>query len=191
MRFLIFTLLLLVSFHSKSINMEKESVIYLAGGCFWGSEHFLKQINGVTSTQVGYANSTIDKPTYQEVCTGKTGAAETVRCTYNPDILSLSLLLDLYFKTIDPTSLNKQGNDRGTQYRTGIYYTDEKDKEVIKNAIALLSTKYSKPIVIEVLPLENFYSAELYHQDYLDKNPSGYCHINPQLFKMAREANRK
>ena len=171
--------------------MEKESVIYLAGGCFWGTEHFLKQINGVTSTQVGYANSIIDNPSYQEVCTGKTGAAETVRCTYNPDILSLSLLLDLYFKTIDPTSLNKQGNDRGTQYRTGIYYTDENDKEIIENAVALLSTKYSKPIVIEVMPLENFYSAELYHQDYLDKNPSGYCHINPQLFKMAREANRK
>ena len=171
--------------------MEKESVIYLAGGCFWGTEHFLKQINGVTSTQVGYANSIIDNPSYQEVCTGKTGAAETVRCTYNPDILSLSLLFDLYFKTIDPTSLNKQGNDRGTQYRTGIYYTDEKDKEIIENAVALLSTKYSKPIVIEVMPLENFYSAELYHQDYLDKNPSGYCHINPQLFKMAREANRK
>lgn len=171
--------------------MEKESVIYLAGGCFWGTEHFLKQINGVTSTQVGYANSIIDNPSYQEVCTGKTEAAETVRCTYNPDILSLSLLLDLYFKTIDPTSLNKQGNDRGTQYRTGIYYTDEKDKEIIENAVALLSTKYSKPIVIEVKPLENFYSAELYHQDYLDKNPSGYCHINPQLFKMAREANRK
>lgn len=171
--------------------MEKESVIYLAGGCFWGTEHFLKQINGVNRTDVGYANSIIKDPTYEEVCTGKTNAAETVKVIFNPDVLPLSLLLELYFKTIDPTSLNKQGGDRGTQYRTGIYYTDIKDKKIIDDAISILLANYSKPIVIEVKPIENFYNAELYHQDYLDKNPSGYCHINPQLFKFAREANKK
>jgi peptide methionine sulfoxide reductase msrA/msrB len=191
MRLILLTLSLLFSLNSNSSIMEKESVIYLAGGCFWGTEHFLKQINGVNRTDVGYANSMIKDPTYEEVCTGKTNAAETVKVIFNPDVLPLSLLLELYFKTIDPTSLNKQGGDRGTQYRTGIYYTDTKDKKIIDNTISILSAKYSKPIVIEVKPIENFYNAELYHQDYLDKNPSGYCHINPQLFKFAREANKK
>lgn len=191
MRLILLTLSLLFSLSSNSNIMEKESVIYLAGGCFWGTEHFLKQINGVTRTDVGYANSIIKDPTYEEVCTGKTNAAETVKVIFNPDVLPLSLLLELYFKTIDPTSLNKQGGDRGTQYRTGIYYTDIKDKKIIDDAISILSANHSKPIVIEVKPIENFYNAELYHQDYLDKNPSGYCHINPQLFKFAREANKK
>ena len=184
-------LLSALSCNSKTRDMEKESTIYLAGGCFWGTEHFLKQINGVIKTEVGYANSIIENPSYEQVCTGKTNAAETVKVTYNPDVLSLPLLLDLYFKTIDPTSLNKQGGDKGTQYRTGIFYVNKDDEKVINSSIATLSEQYDKPVVIEVMPIKNFYSAELYHQDYLDKNPSGYCHINPQLFKMAREANKK
>lgn len=164
--------------------------IYFAGGCFWGTEHFLKQIKGVESTQVGYANSKVANPSYEQVCSGKTNAAETVKVVYHPEEVDLRLLIDLYFQTIDPTSLNRQGNDRGTQYRTGIYYTNIDDVAVINKAISELETKYNNPIVVEVKPLENFYPAELYHQDYLEKNPTGYCHINPALFEMARKANK-
>ena len=163
--------------------------IYLAGGCFWGTEHFLKQIRGVESTQVGYANSNVANPSYEQVCSGKTNAAETVKVVYNPEEVSLDLLLNLYFQTIDPTSLNRQGNDRGTQYRTGIYYTNKADIAVINQAVRALADQYKNPIAIEVKPLTNFYPAENYHQDYLDKNPNGYCHINPALFEMARKAN--
>ena len=164
------------------------NTIYLAGGCFWGTEHFMKMIHGVENAEVGYANSNVPDPTYREVCTGRTGAAETVKVTYNPKEVSLPFLLNLYYETIDPTSLNKQGNDRGTQYRTGIYYTDPSELPVIEQSVANLQKKYSKPLAIEVGPLKNFYPAEDYHQDYLDKNPGGYCHISPALFRMAREA---
>lgn len=170
-------------------NMKNLSEIYFAGGCFWGTDHFLKQIRGVKSTQVGYANGNIANPTYQQVCTGKTNFAETVKVEYNPQEVPLKLLIDLFFKTIDPTSLNRQGNDKGSQYRTGIYYTDEVDLPTIRTAIDELAKEYSKPIVIEVKPLSNFYKAEEYHQDYLDKNPGGYCHINPALFELAKKAN--
>lgn len=163
--------------------------IYLAGGCFWGTEHFLKQIRGVESTQAGYANSIVANPSYEQVCSGKTDAAEAVKVVYDPETLDLSTLLELYFKTIDPTSLNRQGNDRGTQYRTGIYYTNPEDLPVIQCAVKALAAQYKEPIAIEVKPLKNFYPAETYHQDYLDKNPNGYCHINPALFDLARKAN--
>ena len=120
--------------------------IYLAGGCFWGTEHFLKQIRGVESTEVGYANSIINQPTYQQVCSGETNAAETVKVVYDPETVNLSLLLDLYFKTIDPTSLNRQGNDRGTQYRTGIYYTNKADIAVINQAVRALADHIKIPL---------------------------------------------
>lgn len=176
---------------SKSKSMNAQNEVYFAGGCFWGTEHFMKQINGVIHTQVGYANGNVKNPTYEQVCNGNTGFAETVKVEYNPRQVDLKLLIDLFFKTIDPTSLNKQGNDRGIQYRTGIYYTDKADLSVIKEAVAVLTTKYSKPIVVEIKPLSNFYQAEEYHQDYLDKHPNGYCHISPELFEFAREANMK
>lgn len=169
--------------------MKNQAEIYFAGGCFWGTEHFLKQIEGVESTQVGYANSTVANPSYEQVCTGMTNAAETVKVVYDPEKVDLDLLLKLYFQTIDPTSLNRQGNDRGTQYRTGIYYTDENSIPTINKAIKALSAQYNNPIAIEVKPLKNFYPAETYHQDYLDKHPNGYCHISPALFEMARKAN--
>lgn len=188
MRTITFIIALLVSQLSIA-KMDKQSEIYLAGGCFWGTEHFLKQIRGVESTEVGYANGNIKNPTYEEVCNRNTGFAETVKVVYNPEVLSLGLLLDLYFKTIDPTSINRQGNDRGSQYRTGIYYTDKADLPIIDNAIQTLAKNYQKPIAIEIKPLENFYKAEGYHQDYLDKHPGGYCHISPQLFEVARKAN--
>ena len=162
--------------------------IYLAGGCFWGTEHFMEQIPGVIDAEVGYANSEVPDPTYRQVCSGSTGAAETVKVTYDADSVTLPFLLQLYYKTIDPTSLNRQGNDRGTQYRTGIYYTDEAEARVVAQSIEALQAEYDRPVVIEVGKLRNFYPAEDYHQDYLDVNPGGYCHINPALFRMAREA---
>lgn len=172
-------------------TMNDLSEIYFAGGCFWGTEHFMKQINGVKSTEVGYANGNIKYPTYQQVCTGNTGFAETVKVDYDPQEADLALLLELYFKTIDPTSLNRQGGDHGSQYRTGIYYIDESDRPIIEAAIDSLAKNYQKPIVVEVKPLSNFYKAEDYHQDYLGKNADGYCHISPDLFDFARKANIK
>lgn len=191
MKQFIIVVILMISNVSLAVAkpMKNQAEIYFAGGCFWGTEHFLKQIRGVESTQAGYANSTVANPSYEQVCSGKTNAAETVKVVYDPEVVSLDVLLDLYFKTIDPTSLNRQGNDRGTQYRSGIYYTDIDDVPVINQAIKDLSSQYTKAIVVEVKPLTNFYAAETYHQDYLDKNPNGYCHINPALFAMARKAN--
>ena len=164
------------------------SDIYLAGGCFWGPEHFLKLIKGVKNTEVGFATGRTANPSYRKVCDENTGHAETVHVSYNPEEVALSKILELYFKTIDPTSVNRQGGDTGNQYRTGIYYTKESDLSVIKNEINELAKKYDKPIAIEVMPLQNFYPAEDYHQDYLEKNAGGYCHISPELFELARKA---
>ena len=172
----------------KKEDMKSTKDIYLAGGCFWGTEHFLKLIDGVETTQVGYANGNIANPTYKQVCTGTTDFAETVKVQYDPVKVDLAFLIDLYFKTIDPTSENKQCNDRGTQYRTGIYYTDPEDLSVIQETVHRLAATYTRPLAVEIKPLENFYPAEEYHQDYLDKNPGGYCHIHPELFDLARKA---
>lgn len=164
------------------------SIIYFAGGCFWGTEHFFRQINGVSNTQVGYANSLIPNPTYKEVCTGQTQAAEGVKVEYDPKQVTLDFLIQLYLMTIDPTSVNRQGNDVGTQYRTGIYYTTAEQQRTILDELAKESQLYSEPIAVEVKQLQNFYPAEEYHQRYLEKNPTGYCHINPRLFEIARNA---
>ena len=166
--------------------MEKQ--LYLAAGCFWGAEHFFKQIDGVTFTEVGFANGNTDNPTYEQVYTDTTGFAETVRLSYDPLRVSLPFLLQMYFKAIDPTSLNQQGEDRGTRYRTGIYYTDPDDLPFIRQAMAHEAARHSKPLQVEVLPLNNFFRAEDYHQDYLDFNPDGYCHLPVALFQEAREA---
>lgn len=165
--------------------------IYLAGGCFWGTAHLFSLVPGVKSTTAGYANSIIKSPTYQQVCSGETGAAETVRVVYDDTDVSLTDLLTLYFKSIDPVSVNRQGGDIGTQYRTGIYYTDEQDIQVIEAQIATIQRRHKSPLAVEFKPLENFFPAEEYHQDYLYKNPNGYCHIDPSLFKEAREMSRK
>jgi peptide methionine sulfoxide reductase msrA/msrB len=167
--------------------MTKE--IYLAGGCFWGTEKYLSLIRGVTDTAVGYANGKTENPTYQQVCHNDTGHAETVRVTYDPMVLSLEKLLEVYYRAIDPTSVNRQGNDVGTQYRTGIYFTDPSDRAVIDASVEKLQTKYKAPVAIEVGPVENFYPAEEYHQKYLDKNPGGYCHIGKDKFEYALAAN--
>jgi len=162
--------------------------IYLAGGCFWGTEHFFKQIEGVIDTQVGYANGTVENPTYEQVCTHKTGHAETVKVVYDPEQIGLEFLLDMFFAAIDPTVEDQQGPDVGPQYRTGIYYTDAADLPVIERRVADELRRYEAEIVTEVLPLACFYPAEDYHQDYLDKNPDGYCHLPLRLFEFARKA---
>ena len=165
--------------------------IYLAGGCFWGTEHYFKQVRGVISTTAGYANGNTENPTYEQVYTDSTGYAETVHILYNPEVVSLTLLLELFFRSIDPTSLNRQGNDCGTRYRTGIYYTAEEDIATIRKVYNDMERIMGEPLMVEVEPLKNFYHAEEYHQDYLDKNPRGYCHIPFELMIMAREANKE
>lgn len=153
--------------------------LYLAGGCFWGVEAYYRRVDGVIDTEVGYANGTTQDPTYREVCGGQTGHAETLELTYDAERLPLEHVLAHFFRIVDPTTRDRQGNDRGSQYRPGIYFTDEADFEIICDYIDARRKDYDAPIVIEVLPLACFYPAEAYHQDYLEHNPTGYCHVRP------------
>ena len=152
------------------------STIYLAGGCFWGVEKFFDQFNGVIKTEVGYANGPDKAPTYQQVCSDS-GHAETVRIDYDADKISLKELLEYYFMIIDPLSVNRQGHDTGIQYRTGIYYTEDTQLPQIKAVYQAEEEKAGAKLAVELEPIRNFFSAEEYHQKYLDKNPGGYCHI--------------
>lgn len=151
--------------------------IYLAGGCFWGVEAYMARVYGVYDVTSGYANGNTENPTYEEVIRENTGHAETVHVRYDPERVDLEGLLDHYFLIIDPTLLNQQGNDRGEQYRTGIYYENEDDLAVIDKVVTAQEDRYDDPIVTEVELLDNYYLAEEYHQDYLEKNPDGYCHV--------------
>ena len=151
--------------------------IYLAGGCFWGCQKAFDRIAGVVSTEVGYANGRVENPTYEQVKQGDSGHAETVRVTYDPARLSLESLLARYFELIDPTSVDRQGEDRGHQYRTGIYFTDPEDARVARYALEGLERRLKKGIAVELQPPSCFYPAEEYHQKYLEKHPDGYCHI--------------
>ncbi len=169
--------------------MMKRKEIYLAGGCFWGLEKYLENIPGVLNTEVGYANGKTENPSYEQVCRENTGHAETVHVSYDADRISLSGLLDLFYQVIDPTSLNRQGNDVGSQYRTGIYYIDQEDLPLIAASLDRLQGKYDKKIAIEVCHLINYFKAEEYHQKYLDKNPGGYCHIPSSYFESAKKAS--
>ena len=157
-------------------------VIYLAGGCFWGLQGYFNCVPGVIDTQVGYANGKILNPSYAEVCSGNTGFVEAVRVRYNEKEISLEEILELYFQVIDPTIKNRQGNDIGTQYRTGIYFHKSSDYERIMHFVETMRNRYGKPIVTEVDILKNYYPAEEYHQHYLVKNPNGYCHIPKEAF---------
>lgn len=159
-------------------DMDKLKEIYLAGGCFWGIEAYMERIYGVYDVTSGYANGKTENPKYEDLIYHNSGHAETVHVLYDPEKVTLRTLLTYYFKVIDPTSVNKQGNDRGVQYRTGIYYTNEADLPAINEAIAKEQKKYTQKIAVEVVPLQQFYLAEEYHQDYLEKNPNGYCHID-------------
>ncbi len=156
--------------------------IYLAGGCFWGMQKFLDQYDGVVSTEVGYANGPDKAPTYQEVCSNS-GHAETVKIVYDENVISLTELLDYYFMVIDPLSVNRQGNDVGIQYRTGIYYTDDSQREETEAVYKAREEKAGTKLAVELEPIRNFFSAEEYHQKYLDKNPGGYCHIPEHYFE--------
>jgi peptide methionine sulfoxide reductase msrA/msrB len=152
--------------------------IYFAGGCFWGVEEYFSRIPGVLNAQSGYANGRTQNPTYEEVCSNTTGFAETVRVTYDPNVVSLRKLVEHYFQIIDPTSINRQGNDVGTQYRTGVYFVNIDDQPVLESVFAAVRTRHGGTIATELKPLANFYAAEEYHQDYLRKNPGGYCHVD-------------
>ena len=164
--------------------------IYLAGGCFWGMQAYFDELNGVVDTEVGYANGKVDNPTYEIVCRQDSGFAETLRIDYETDKLSLAFILDCYFKAIDPTSYHRQGEDVGSQYRSGIYYIEDEDKEVAELALKELKREYEKPLAVECERLKNFYPAELYHQKYLKKNPQGYCHIPKSKIERMKELNR-
>jgi len=157
---------------------EKVRDIYYAGGCFWGVEEYFSRIPGVVDATVGYANGKTENPSYEDVCFRNSGHAETVHVRYDPDTVSLETLTRQFFKIINPISVNKQGNDVGSQYRTGIYYVDEADRPVIEQVMGQVQQKYRKPLAVELTPLVQYYLAEDYHQDYLKKNPNGYCHIS-------------
>jgi peptide-methionine (S)-S-oxide reductase len=152
--------------------------LVLAGGCFWGVEAYFQLLSGVLYTKVGYANGFTEQPTYEAVLTNQTGYAEAVYIEYDEKILSLQQLLEAYWKIVDPTLKDQQGPDIGNQYRTGIYYLEEEDLLTIQISLQFEQKNYSKPIITEIEPLKNFFLAEEYHQDYLKKNPKGYCHIN-------------
>ena len=152
--------------------------LYVAGGCFWGVEEYFSLVPGVADAVSGYANGSVANPTYEQVCSGATGHAETVRVTYDPAVVSLKTLVEQLFAIIDPLSVNRQGNDVGSQYRTGIYYVDAADEPVIRAVFDAEQAKHTQPIATELEPLACFYEAEEYHQDYLRKNPGGYCHVN-------------
>ena len=160
------------------INTENLRDIYFAGGCFWGVEEYFSRMPGVYNVTSGYANGNTENPSYDDVCYRETGHAETVHVQYDPSIISLKTLTEQFFKIIDPTTVNQQGYDVGSQYRTGVYYTNEDDLETIKAVFDGVQKNYKQKIVTELLPLQHYYLAEEYHQDYLKKNPFGYCHID-------------
>jgi len=156
-----------------------ETAIF-AAGCFWGVEEYFSRVKGVIKSESGYTGGTVKSPTYEQVCSGTTGHAEAVRVTFDPKIVSYEKLLKHFWEMHDPTSLNKQGNDVGTQYRSAIFFTSPEQEKIAKASLENLakSGKYSKKIVTQILPAKEFYEAEEYHQDYLKKNPRGYCHID-------------
>lgn len=152
----------------------------LAGGCFWGMEEIIRQIPGVITTHVGYIGGTADSPTYRQVCTGATGHAEAVQIVFDPSRLTFETVLDYFFRMHDPTTLNRQHNDVGTQYRSAIFYHSEDQKRVAEKVKAAVdaSGKWKRPIVTQIVPAGTFWPAEEYHQKYLIKNPGGYnCHV--------------
>ena len=157
----------------------ESNTIYLAGGCFWGMQDLLRKLNGVIKTEVGYTGGKIPNPIYERVSTGSTGHAESVKITFDPTKTSYAEILRFFFKIHDPTTVNQQGNDRGTQYRSAIFYADDSQKEIAKQVIDEVekSGKWKNKIVTQLEPFTQWYTAEGYHQDYLEKNPGGYtCH---------------
>ena len=168
-----------------------ENVIYLAGGCYWGVEKYISEIRGVLSTEVGFANGNTENPTYQQVRYENTGHAETVKVTYDPETVPLSALLNLFYKIIDPVSVDRQGEDIGHQYRTGIYFESAEDGETARKSLLKLEKEVGQPLAVECCPLEQYFTAEEYHQKYLDKNPGGYCHVPFQMIRWVKTVEPK
>jgi peptide methionine sulfoxide reductase msrA/msrB len=159
-------------------EIPNSETIYLGGGCFWCLEAVLKLLNGVTGVTSGYSGGETESPDYDSVCGGQTGHAEIVEVKFNPKEISLEKILEVFFESHDPTTLNKQGNDVGIQYRSIILHTSENQKEIVDNYVERIKDKYDKEIVTEIVSLEKFYPAEDYHQDYFEKNPSQrYCQL--------------
>ena len=156
------------------------NTIYIAGGCFWGVEAYFSSLKGVIETKVGYANGNFDNPKYEDLKHGLATHSETVKIDYDENLITLENLLEHFLRFVDPYSIDKQGEDYGHQYRSGVYYTSNKDKDIIIN---YFNNTLKPDYKIEVLPLDKFFLAEEYHQDYLVKNPNGYCHINLGLIK--------
>lgn len=176
----------------KYVKKCRYKDIYFAGGCFWGMEKYLKLVKGVVETEVGYANGDTENPTYEQVYTDTTGYAECVHVRYDSEVTTVRRLTEAFFLAIDPTSVNQQGEDKGTRYRTGVYYYDpekEGDGSVLKQVFEEQSLKYGK-LAVELMPLNNFVKAEEYHQDYLEKNPDGYCHLSPEIFELAKSGRK-
>jgi peptide-methionine (S)-S-oxide reductase len=172
--------------------MSQFDTATLAGGCFWCTEAIFNRLKGVISVVSGYAASQVANPSYQEVCTGRTGAAEAVQITYDPSVISYDTLLEIFWHTHEPTTLNRQGNDVGTQYRSAIFYSNDEQKQIALASKEALekSGAYNGPIVTEIVPFTNFYPAEDYHRDYYDRNRSqGYCMfvIDPKVKKLLKE----
>lgn len=155
--------------------------IWLAGGCFWGVQAYFQQLKGVAQTKVGYGQGEMENPTYEQVCSGTTGYTEVCEVTYDEEVIPLLKVLEHFFRIINPTTLNRQGPDVGTQYRTGIYYADEGEREEILSFVKDMQKNYIEDIVVEIQPVINFYSAEEYHQNYLQKTIGGYCHVDLSL----------
>jgi peptide-methionine (S)-S-oxide reductase len=158
--------------------MSDLQTIVLAGGCFWCTEAVYVKVRGVTDVESGYSNGRTPQPSYEQVCSGGTGHAEVIKLTYDPAQITTRQILEIFFVIHDPTTLDRQGNDEGTQYRSGIYYTTPQQKEVADDIIREMSQDkvFGRPIVTEVLPLDNYWPAEEYHQDFFEKNPNqGYC----------------
>ena len=165
-----------------------EAEIYLAGGCFWGTEFLMRNVPGVTSVEVGYANGTTRNPVYRDVCKGS-GHAETAHVIYDTKAISLQKILSIYYQSIDPTFVKREGNGEDMQYRSGIYYSDPDDREIIKASLKELQGNFFNKISVECEPIRNFYRAEEEHQEYLMKNPSGYCHLSRSMIDEQAKAN--
>lgn len=176
-----------------SNNIE---VVTLASGCFWCTEAVFKRVNGVISAISGYSGGSVDNPSYEQVCSGRTGHAEAVQVRFDPSVISLEQILEIFFYTHDPTTLNRQGNDVGTQYRSAIFYNSQRQKDIANKIKNELGSKgiYSSSIVTEITPFSNFYQAEEYHKDYYDNNRSApYCSyvIDPKVNKLLTKFSSK
>ncbi len=171
--------------------------ITLGGGCFWCTEAVYVRVRGVTDVESGYSNGHVARPSYEQVCTGDTGHNEVVKLTFDEEVISLRQILEIFFTIHDPTSLNRQGNDVGTQYRSGIYFSTPEQEQVARETMAEMARDEAfagKPIVTEVLPLANYWLAEDYHQDYFERNPNqGYCAfvVGPKVEKFRKTFSSK